>query len=154
MGYIQGKNTLRHISSGSEVLKKENTQVQKIYGWILSSPWSEENFSMSQNLKAMREWWVWLCKNKKRTFVQQKSLISKKRITVKTLCKFSHRQRLITLMYENLHTEKKKANRTVEKWTTDMHRYFIGKEMRRTLKHMERCSISLLIKEMQNKTLC
>lgn len=66
---------------------------------------------------------------KKRTFVQQKSLISKKRITVKTLCKFSHRQRLITLMYENLHTEKKKANKPVEKWTTDMYRYFIGKEM-------------------------
>lgn len=56
-------------------------------------------------------------------------------------------------MYENLHTEKKKANKPIEKWTTDMYRYFIGKEMWRTLKHMERCSLSLLIKEMQNKTL-
>jgi hypothetical protein len=60
---------------------------------------------------------------------------------------------LITRIYRELKKlNSPKINEQIKKWTTELNRTFSKEEIQMAKKHIEKCSLSLAIKEMQIKT--
>jgi hypothetical protein len=108
----------------------------------------------AQQLRERMDKWDFM---KLRNFSTTKEMVSQlKRLSTeweKIFASYTSDKGLITRIYRELKKlNSLKINELIKKWASELNRTFSKEEIQMAIKHMKKCSPSLIIKEMQIKT--